>query len=147
MKSFHRLIPFLPLMSNCQPNSIPLLQSSYPGRLASRYSTPFNADPASFGILLCNHFVRTTQKIQPLYCWEGMFTALLHSNGSNSTVACVFVAAGMCLPSRCLAVNAYSDFAFGRHVTIIQSTAIVKQVPFTAEPLKMARRAETCKAL
>jgi hypothetical protein len=33
----------------------------------------------------------------------------------------MFVAAGMCLPSRCLAMNIYSDFtipAFGRHVTI-----------------------------
>jgi hypothetical protein len=45
----------------------------------------------------------------------------LHRNGSLSIVACVFVAAGMCLPSRCLAMNVYSDFAipaFGRHVTI-----------------------------
>jgi hypothetical protein len=36
-------------------------------------------------------------------------------------VACVIVAAGMCLPSRCLAMNVYSDFtlpAFGRLVTI-----------------------------
>jgi hypothetical protein len=61
------------------------------------------------------------QKIQPLYCWEGVLTAPVHSNGSYSNVACVFVAAGMCLPSRCLVINVYSDFtipAFGRHVTI-----------------------------
>jgi hypothetical protein len=47
--------------------------------------------------------------------------APLHSNGRYSTVACVFVAAGMGLASRCLAMNVYSDFtisAFGRHVTI-----------------------------
>jgi hypothetical protein len=71
--------------------------------------------------LLYNHFVRTTQKTQPLYCWEGLFTAPLHSNGSYSIVASVFIAAGMCLPSCCLAMNVYSDFiipAFGRHVTI-----------------------------
>jgi hypothetical protein len=56
---------------------------------------------------------------QPMYCWEGVFTAPLHSNGSYSTVACVFVAAGMCLPSRCLAMD-FSNFnlpTFGRHGT------------------------------
>jgi hypothetical protein len=47
------------------------------------------------------------------YCWEGVFTA--------SIIACVFVAAGMCLASCYVAVNLYSDFAisaFGRHVTL-----------------------------
>jgi hypothetical protein len=42
--SFHSLIPFSPLFCNCQfrrLNSIPLLPSSYPGRLASRNSTQF----------------------------------------------------------------------------------------------------------
>jgi hypothetical protein len=34
----------------------------------------------------------------------------LHNNGSYSILACVFVAAGMCLQSRCLAMNVYSDF-------------------------------------
>jgi hypothetical protein len=61
------------------------------------------------------------QKTQPLYCWEGVFIAPLHSNGGYSIVACVFVAAGMCLPSRYLVMNIYSDFtvpAFGRSVTI-----------------------------
>jgi hypothetical protein len=61
------------------------------------------------------------QKTQPLYCWESVFTAPLHSNGSYSIVACVFVEGGMCLPSHCLALNVYSDFiipAFGCHVTI-----------------------------
>jgi hypothetical protein len=61
------------------------------------------------------------QKTQPIYCSEGVFTAPLHSNGSYSIVAFVFIAAGMCLPSRCLAMNVYFAFAilaFGRHVTI-----------------------------
>jgi hypothetical protein len=52
--SFHSLIPFLPLFCNCQLNPIPLLPSSYPGRLASRNSTllyaaslqPFRTDHA-----------------------------------------------------------------------------------------------------
>jgi hypothetical protein len=71
--------------------------------------------------LLYNHFTRTTQKTQPLSCWEGVFTAPLHNNGSYSTIACVFVVARICLPNRCLPMNVYSDFTlptFGRHVTI-----------------------------
>jgi hypothetical protein len=50
-----------------------------------------------------------------------VFSAPLHRNGSYSIVACVFVAAGMCLPSRCIAINVYSNFAtptFGSHVTV-----------------------------
>jgi hypothetical protein len=61
------------------------------------------------------------QKTQPLCCWEGVFKAPLVSNGIYSIVACVIVAAGICLPSRCLAMNVCSDLtipAFGRHVTI-----------------------------
>jgi hypothetical protein len=71
--------------------------------------------------LLYKYFARTTQKTQPLYCWEGVFTALLHSDGCYLIVACVFVTMGMCLPNRCLAVKVYSDFAipaFVRHVTV-----------------------------
>jgi hypothetical protein len=99
-----------------QPNpktrlsSVPLLSTSYPCTLASRNSTWLYAAPASFGTLLYNHFTRTAQKTQPLYCWEGVFTAPFHSNGSSSIITCVFVAAGMCLPSRCLARNVYSNF-------------------------------------
>jgi hypothetical protein len=37
--SLNSLIPFLPLFCNCQLNSVPLLPSSYPSRLASRHST------------------------------------------------------------------------------------------------------------
>jgi hypothetical protein len=57
------------------------------------------------------------------------YTAPLHNNGIYSIVACVFVAAGMCLPSRCLAMKVYSDFAipaFGRHVTIVINNIICK---------------------
>jgi hypothetical protein len=72
---------------------LPLLPSAYPGRLASRNSTAWDD-------LLCpfyNPSAWTTQKTQPLYSWESVFTALLHSNGSYSIVACVFVAAVMLL--------------------------------------------------
>jgi hypothetical protein len=66
---------------------------------------------------------------------EGGFTAPLHSNGSYSIVVCLFVSAGMCLPSRCLAKNVYSDFtipAFGRHVTI---TFVFRYTPSTTEAM------------
>jgi hypothetical protein len=62
------------------------------------------------------------QKTQPLYYWEDVFTAPLHTNESYSIVACVFFAAGMCLPSRYLAISLYPDLAipaFGCHVTVL----------------------------
>jgi hypothetical protein len=61
------------------------------------------------------------QKTQPLYCFESVFAAPLHSNGGYSIIVCVFIAAGIRLPSRCLAVNVYSISiipAFGRHITL-----------------------------
>jgi hypothetical protein len=114
--SFHSLIPFLPLFCNRQLSSIPLLPSWYPGRLAPRNSTRLLK-----WTLLYNHCAQTTQKTQPVYCWEGVFTTPLRSNGSYWIFTCVFVAAGICLPNHYLAMNVYSDFpipAFGRHITI-----------------------------
>jgi hypothetical protein len=119
--SLQSLIPFL--LTFYQPAnsedstliSVPLLPRSYPNSLASRNSTESN-DLRPF----YNHFARITQKTQPLYCSERVFTALLHNKGSYSIVACVFIATGMCLPSSCLAIDVSSDFtipAFGRHVT------------------------------
>jgi hypothetical protein len=122
---FHRPIPFLPLFSSCQfwrLDSIQFLCSQahipadwrletrlFTRRLLLKWTLPYN------------NFTRTTQKTQSLYCWEGVFIEPLHSNGSYSIVAYVFVAVVICLSGRCLAVNVYSDFAisaFGRHVTI-----------------------------
>jgi hypothetical protein len=34
----------------------------------------------------------------------------LHSNGTYSVVASVFIATGICLQSHCLAINVYSDY-------------------------------------
>jgi hypothetical protein len=124
--SSHSLSSFFPLfcklpIPKTRLNSIPLLPSLCPGRLASRNTTPLYSTPARFGTLPYKPFARTTQETQPLYCWEGMFTATLHSNGSYLIVACLFVAAGICLPSRCLAMNVHSDFAIPaiwRHVTL-----------------------------
>jgi hypothetical protein len=114
--SLHSLISFLPLFCNFQIISIPLPPTSYPDKPASRNSTPH-----WLFILLYNHFARTTQKTRPLYFWEGEFTVPLHSNGSYSIVACVFVVVVMSLPGHCLAMNIYPDFtmpAFGRHVHV-----------------------------
>jgi hypothetical protein len=112
--SFHSLIPFLPLFCNCQFRRLD--------------STQFNSSALKLHILagwrletrlillswtlLYNNFARTIQKTE-----EGVFTAPLH-------VSCVFVAAGMCLPSRWLAMNVYSGVtipAFGRNVTKLWS--------------------------
>jgi hypothetical protein len=52
---------------------------------------------------------------------RGVPSSPLHRNGSSSLVACVFVAAGMCLPSRCLAMDVCSGptiLAFRRHITV-----------------------------
>jgi hypothetical protein len=110
--SFHKLIPFLPSFCNCQLNSTPKLIS---WQAVSKFvSVPLN------WTLLYNHFVRTTQKTRTLCCWEGVVTALLHSNGSCSIVACIFVSAEMCLPSHCPAMNVNFDFttpACGSHYT------------------------------
>jgi hypothetical protein len=139
--SFHILIPVLPLLSTqfnpiqsnpiqsnpiqsnpIQFNSIQF-NSSAPKLISwqagvSKLDTSLNGHNWT---LLYNHFTRTTQKTQPLYRWEGMFTAPFPGNGSYSIVACVFVAAGMCLPSSFLAKNVFSDFtisAFGCQITV-----------------------------
>jgi hypothetical protein len=130
--SFRSLVPFLPSFCSYQLNSNPLLPSSYPGRLASRNSIlQWTASTKHF---LYNKFALTTQKTQPLYCCEGVFIVPLHSNGSYSIIAYVFVSAGMCLPSRCLAMNVYSNLAipaFGHHVTIFFTIYVFKIIlPF-----------------
>jgi hypothetical protein len=81
-----------------------------------------------------NLSARTRQKTQPLYCREGAFIAPLHINGIYSIVACVFVSAGMCLPSSCLVMDVSSDFtipAFGRHDTIWITCAYCLHILYT----------------
>jgi hypothetical protein len=125
--SFHSLNSSLTiilqlLIPKTRLSSIPVIPSSYPGRLASRNSTVLLN-----WTLLYDYLAWTTQKTQSLYCWEGVFTAPLHSNGSYSIVACVFISAGMCLPSRCLAMNVYSDFTVP--VSGIMSVHFILQSP------------------
>jgi hypothetical protein len=101
------------LFCNCQFNSIPLLPSPYPGRLASRNSSRLYC---YFMLLLpaSELFFITTlhgpRRKHSIYCWEGVFTAPLHSNGSCSIVVCVFVAAGIFLRIRCLVMDVFSNF-------------------------------------
>jgi hypothetical protein len=119
--SFHSLISLLPLSCKCQfrrRGSIQFLCSQTHIPAGWRLENRLNSSYLKF---LYNDFTRAKQKTQPFYCWDGVCTAPLHSNGSYSIVACLLVAAGMCLPGRCLAMNVYSDFtisAFGHHITI-----------------------------
>jgi hypothetical protein len=90
--SLHSLIPFLPLFCNCQfrrLDSIQFLCSQAHIQAGWRLETQLTLLSWT---LLPNQFAQTMHKTQPLYCWEGVFTAPLHSNGSYSIVACVFVA-------------------------------------------------------
>jgi hypothetical protein len=54
--------------------------------------------------LLYNHFARTWLKIPSpsmTPCFRGVLTSTMHKNGRASTVTCIFISAGKCLPSRC----------------------------------------------
>jgi hypothetical protein len=115
--SLHSLTPFLALFGTCQFRT---LSSSAP-KLISRQAGVSQLDSLLKWTLLYNSFALTTQRIQLLYCYVAVFTAPLRSNGSSSIVASVFVAAEICLPSRCLAMKVYYGTnipAFGRNVTV-----------------------------
>jgi hypothetical protein len=95
--SFHSLNPFLPLFCNYHFHC---------SQFISRQAGVSKLDSVLLKlILLYNYLAGTTQETQPLYCWEGVFAAPLYSNGIYLIVTCLFVAAGMCLPSRCLEMN------------------------------------------
>jgi hypothetical protein len=132
--SLHSLISFLPfLLSHFRlPSLSSLLQLPTPeldwililcsqDHIPARWRLETERTQTIFFALFYNPTTRTTQKTQLLYCWEGVFTAPLHSNRNYSIVACVFIIAGMCLPCSCLTMDVSSDFtipAFGRHVTV-----------------------------
>jgi hypothetical protein len=116
MKSYlHSVIPFLPspLKSpstasfGTRLNSVPLLLSSYPGRLVSTRRSSTNSNDLLCP--LCNHSAPTMQKTQSLYCWHGVFTAPFHSQ--RKLIDC-------CLRIRCLVMDVSSDFTitvFSKH--------------------------------
>jgi hypothetical protein len=79
---------------------------------------------AGLGSFLYNLGTDPTENTAPqqfLYCYRGVFTSPLYRNSCCSIVACVFIYAENCLPSRCLAMNVYSGSAipaFRRHDTV-----------------------------
>jgi hypothetical protein len=115
----HHLIPFLPLFCNCQfrrLDSVQFLCSQAHILAGSRLETRIFSAELFFITTL-----HGPRRKRSLCCCEGVFTPPLHSNGRYSIVACASFDAGICLPSRYLAKNVYSDFAipaFGRHVTV-----------------------------
>jgi hypothetical protein len=85
---------------NTRLNSIPLLPSSYPGRLASRNSTLHFT--LCCWTLIYNHFARSTLKTQPILL-RGCF--LIRCLAIDILWLSALALLGMCLPSRCLAVG------------------------------------------
>jgi hypothetical protein len=86
--------------------------------------------PTNFSIIFDCRLKRLPQLFQ--LAWDH-YTALLWKlrkhcfhNYPNSTliVACLFIAAGTCLPSRCLAVNIYSGFQASCHAVILKEKII-----------------------
>jgi hypothetical protein len=99
-------------------NSIPLLQSSASWRLETRLNSVLLL-PASerfFITILYGSRRKHSLSIVGKACLQRRCVTM----EVYSIVGCVIVTVGMCLPSRCLAMNFYSDFtipAFRRHVT------------------------------
>jgi hypothetical protein len=106
--SLHSLIPLLPfLLSHLRLPTFSILFLCSQAHILASYRLEIQLTLLNWN-LLCNYIARTTQKTQPLYCWESLFTAPLHSNGSSLIVDCVFVTARISFPSRCLTANVYS---------------------------------------
>jgi hypothetical protein len=96
-----------------QFSSVPLLPSSYPGRLASRNSTQFFTSLFDYCSVLLQ--LRAPKLDSPtttshgsygkhsLYYLRSLFNAPLPSN-RHPIIACLYVA-GMCLSIRCLAMD------------------------------------------
>jgi hypothetical protein len=111
--SLQRLIPFLPF-SNCQLDSIHLLPSSYPGRLASRTQL----------FLTELFFITTLHGPCRKHNLSIVTKARLQRRSTAMEVTLLLLAYSLpweYLKGR-LAMNVYSEFtlpAFGRHVTIL----------------------------
>jgi hypothetical protein len=122
--SFNSLSLSLSLFCNCQfrgLNSVTFLCSQPHILEVWRLETRLPQLPCSAKWLQDNSSARTTQKTQPLLLRRRV-SSPLHSNESYSIIACVFFVAGLCLLSRYVVMNVYSDFAvpaFWRHITIL----------------------------
>jgi hypothetical protein len=120
--SLHCLIPFLSLFCSCQLRRLDSIQF-----LCSQARIPTGWDlETRLDYNFTNEFLFLTTLHGPRrkHSLSIVGKACLQRRciaESYSIVACVFVAAGIYLPSRCLTMNVYSDFsipAFGFHVTI-----------------------------
>jgi hypothetical protein len=154
--SLHNLIPFLPfLLTHLRPPTLSVLRCNCQLRNSAQFS--WKHQPTITIQFLCSqaHILagwrlgtQLTQTIifvlfiklqhgprrkQSLYCWEDVFTASLNSNVSYAIAACVFLAAGMCLPSSCLGmdVSLISPFRLSGVMSQYFSIVIAFQV-FTA---------------
>jgi hypothetical protein len=80
--SLHSLIPFLPFLLNHlrlpSPELDPVLFLCSQAHILAGWRLETRLTLLS-RTLHYNHFARITHKTQPLYCWEGVFIALLHS--------------------------------------------------------------------
>jgi hypothetical protein len=96
------------MKSSCQSNSFLANSSQSPSTAIFRTRPNSNSSCVRSSL----YSLKADQQRTPLpLLLRRRVTAPLHSNGIYSIVACVFVAAGMCLPSRCLEM--------GIHVTIL----------------------------
>jgi hypothetical protein len=110
----------LPILKTLH-NSIPLLPSSYPGRLASRnltfhfLTTTLLHFPCCRTILY-NHFAQTPQKTLSSTVKEAYL--LIHCLAMDVLFLCRLARAGMCFPSGCLAIYI--------HVTVLNKSSILE---------------------
>jgi hypothetical protein len=128
--SFHGLTPFLPLFCSCQFRILGWVQFINPQahipagwRPETRlFTSPLFYSALCLQRLLYNHFSRTTQNTQPLLLrFYNHFSRTTQKTASIVKQACLLIRclvinvlllralapAGMCLPSRCLAMDLY----------------------------------------
>jgi hypothetical protein len=92
--------------------------------------------------LVYNHSARTEQKIRPNSAPIVVCLPIRCLETRSSIVACVFVVAGVCLPSRCLSIDVYSDFtipAFGRHDTLLPPSVCSSRMAYTRTAISFPR--------
>jgi hypothetical protein len=103
--SFHSLIPFLPLFYNCQFRRLDLIQFL---RSQAHILAGWRPETRPWSILLNNYLLPlcTDHAENSIYYEEVMFTDPLSSD--RRPVVAALAPAGMCLPSRCLAMVLYA---------------------------------------
>jgi hypothetical protein len=119
--SFHSLISFLQLFCNCQFRRRDSVQFFCP---QAHILAGWRLETRPYFFLTELFFIIIFHGPRRKHSVSIAGKTCLHWNGTYSIVACVFIVKGICLKSRCLVMNVYSDFAistFGRSVTIFCS--------------------------